>query len=85
MNPDTQTPLNATILITVIMLVSGMMVPLDSLVTTTSLIILAVFALVNLALVVVKLRGDPAPEGIFTVPIIMPVIGVITCVFMLLG
>ncbi|MFK5979202.1 MAG: amino acid permease [Rhizobiaceae bacterium] len=84
-NPNTQTPLNATILITVIMLAAAILVPLDFLVTTTSQIILAVFALVNLALVVVKLRGDPVPEGIFTVPIIMPIIGVITCIFMLLG
>ena len=84
-NPKTQTPLNATILITIIMLASGLLVPLDFLVTTTSQIILAVFALVNFALVVVKLRGDPVPEGIFTVPIIMPIIGVITCAFMLLG
>lgn len=84
-NSSTQTPLNATILITIIMLASGLLVPLDFLVTTTSQIILAVFALVNLALVVVKLRGDPVPEGVFTVPIIMPIIGVITCVFMLIG
>lgn len=84
-NPTTQTPLNATILITVIMLAGAVLIPLDFLVTTTSQIILAVFALVNLALVVVKLRDDPAPEGIFTVPIIMPIIGVITCVFMLVG
>ena len=84
-NPNTQTPLNATILITVIMLTSSLLVPLDFLVTTTSQIILAVFALVNLALVVVKLRRDPVPEGIFTVPIIIPIIGVVTCIFMLVG
>ena len=81
----TQTPLNATVLITLVMLVSAVFVPLDFLVTTTSQIILAVFALVNLSLVIVKLRGDPPPEGIFTVPLIIPVIGILTCVFLLFG
>jgi len=84
-DPRTQTPLNATVLITVIMLVAGVFVPLGFLVETTSQIILAVFALVNLSLVIVKLRGDPAPEGIFTVPIVMPFIGVLTCTFLLFG
>ncbi len=84
-NPVTRTPLNATILITLVMLASALFVSLDFLVTTTSQIILAVFALVNLALVVVKLRGDPVPEGIFTVPLILPVFGAASCVFLLLG
>ncbi|MCP4181832.1 MAG: amino acid permease [Hyphomicrobiales bacterium] len=84
-DPNTQTPLNATLLISGIMLASALFIPLDFLVTTTSQIILAVFALVNLALVTVKLRGDPAPEGVFTVPIVMPVIGVVSCLFLLTG
>ncbi len=84
-NPSTHTPLNATILITVVMLAGALFMPLDFLVATTSQIILAVFALVNMALVVVKLRGDPAPDGIFTVPVIMPIIGVISCVLLLFG
>lgn len=84
-DPRTRTPLNATILITGVMLAAALLVPLDFLVSLTSQIILAVFALVNLALVIVKLRGDAAPEGIFTVPIILPIIGVITCVFLLVG
>lgn len=84
-DPNTQTPLNATLVITCIMLVSALFVPLDFLVTTTSQLILAVFALVNISLVIVKLRGDPAPEGIFTVPIALPVIGVVSCLFLLLG
>jgi APA family basic amino acid/polyamine antiporter len=84
-NPHTRTPLNATLLITIVMLVSAVFIPLDFLVTTTSQIILAVFALVNFALVTVKLRGDPAPDGIFTVPIVMPIIGVMSCLFLLFG
>jgi len=84
-NATTQTPLNATILISLVMLTCALFVPLDFLVTTTSQIILAVFALVNLSLVVVKLRGDPAPDDIFTVPVIIPIIGILTCIFLLFG
>jgi len=84
-DPNTRTPLNATLVITAIMLGAALFIPLDFLVTTTSQIILAVFALVNLALVRVKLRGDPAPEDIFTVPVIIPGIGVVSCLFLLLG
>ncbi len=84
-NPTTRTPLNATILITVLMLVGALFVPLDFLVSLTSQIILFVFALVNIALVVVKLRRDPKPDGIFTVPLPVPLIGVVTCLALLIG
>lgn len=84
-NPKTQTPLNATILISIIMLAAAVVVPLDFLVSTTSQIILGVFTLVNISLVFVKLRGDPVPEGIFTVPVIMPIFGAISCAFLLIG
>ncbi len=84
-NRKTRTPLLATFIITITMLASALFVPLDALVTATSQIILGVFALVNLALVVVKMRGDPTPDGIFIVPIILPIIGVFTCLLLLLA
>lgn len=78
-------PLNATILITGTMLVFALLVPLDELVEWTSQMILVAFILVNLALVIIKLRGDPAPAGIFKVPLWCPVAGAITCAFLLVG
>ncbi len=84
-NARTRTPLNATIIITGVMLAAALFVPLDALVELTSQIILFVFALVNLSLVVVKLRGDVPPEGVFTIPIVVPMIGVVTCLFLLIG
>ena len=84
-NRKTRTPLIATFLITLAMLSGALFVPLDALVTATSQIILGVFALVNLALIVVKIRGDTVPEGVFTVPIILPIFGVFTCLFLLLA
>ena len=84
-NARTQTPLVATAVITLATLALALFVPLDALVEMTSQVILAVFALVNLSLVVVKIRGDAAPEGIFTVPVPVPVIGAVTCVGLLFG
>ncbi|MCB1368630.1 MAG: amino acid permease [Rhodobacteraceae bacterium] len=84
-SPATQTPLNATLLISASLLAAALFVPLDALVEATSLIILAVFALVNLSLVIVKWRRDPAPAGIFTVPLLVPVVGLLTCLFLVIG
>ena len=84
-DPKRRTPLTATIIITVIMLVSALAIPLDFLVSLTSQVILAVFVLVNIALIHVKHRGDPAPEGTFTIPIVVPMIGAVSCLFLLIG
>jgi len=84
-HPGTQTPVRATAAITAVLLVLALAVPLDFLVETASQIILAVFALVNAALVRIKWRGDVAPDGIFTVPMAVPVIGAVSCLFLLIG
>jgi amino acid transporter len=49
--------------------------PLERLAETTSVIVLIVFAVVNLALVLIKRRGTPAPEGVRTFPIWIPAVG----------
>ena len=36
---------------------------------------LSVFALVNVALIFLKVRGTPAPEGTFQVPLAVPMVG----------
>jgi hypothetical protein len=59
--------------------------PLDTLAETSSEVLLAVFAIVNLALVWFKLRGVPAPEGVFTVHIAFPIAGAVFCVALVLG
>ena len=80
-----QVPANATVLITLVMLGLALFVPLDALVELTSQMILIAFTLVNLALVRIKLRADPAPEGIFLVPLWCPVVGVLTSLLLLFG
>ena len=47
---------------------------------TTALLLLAVFAVVNVAVLV--LRKDPAPEGAFRAPSALPVIGAIACLYL---
>jgi amino acid transporter len=83
-NAQTQTPIIATISVTVLILLCALMVELSQLAEITSQLVLAVFLLVNLALIRVKSRKDPAPEGIFTVPAIIPIIGAATCSILLI-
>lgn len=81
----TQVPLNATVLITLVMLIFAVGMPLDALVSWTSQIILTAFVFVNMSLVIIKIRGDPAPEDIFIAPLLCPILGAITCTALLVG
>lgn len=81
----TQTPVAAICALSLIVLVLALSFPLVALAEWTSRIILVVFALVNLALIALKMRGKPAPEGAFTIPIGVPVAGVAACLAMLIG
>ena len=84
-NKTTKTPLNATILVTITIILLALFIPLEALAELTSQIILSVFTLVNISLAVVKLRGDTAPDNVFTVPLFIPVIGAICCIGLLFG
>ena len=53
--------------------------PLEDLAETTSRIVLVIFALVNMALLSMKLRASPASPGVFTVPLWVPLAGTLTC------
>ncbi len=73
-HPTTQTPLFSTLLVTLIIIVIAVTGGLIELARLTSLILLTVFALVNLALLRLKAQ-DPKPEGVTTVPGFVPLIG----------
>jgi len=47
---------------------------------TTALLLLAVFAVVNVAVLV--LRKDPPPEGAFRAPSALPILGAIFCIYL---
>ena len=48
---------------------------------TTALLLLAVFSVVNVAVLV--LRREPGREGAFTAPTVIPVVGAIACLYLL--
>lgn len=85
LNPRTRTPIIATCLVTGCTLIFALFFPIDILAQRTTQVVLAVFVLINLSLLRIKWRGDPAPDGIFIAPSIVPLIGLLTCVAMLAG
>lgn len=81
----TRTPLIATVTVTILVLLFAYWLPLATLAETTSLLLLIVFSLVNLALLRVK-RKTPAPQGMWTVPIWVPGAGfLVSLIFLIIG
>jgi basic amino acid/polyamine antiporter, APA family len=79
----TGTPLIATACIAVAVIPLALFVPLTPLAEGTSLATLALFALVNLALLWLRYRAVPSNTPHVRVPIWMPVAGFVTCVAMI--
>jgi amino acid transporter len=79
-NPMTSTPVVATGLVVVVVYLLAVGLPLTALAQWTSMITLVIFALVNAALVRIKLRGDPPPLGVVVQPLAVPVLGMLICV-----
>ncbi len=70
----TRTPLIATVVATVIVLVLSLIGTLGSLAEATSVIMLTVFSIVNLALWRIK-RRDPHPDDVRVFPLWIPILG----------
>lgn len=81
----TRTPLNATAAVAVAVLALALFTPLDLLAETTSGVMLTVFVAVNLSLLRLKLAGVPAPARGFTVPLVVPLAGAVSCIALLAG
>lgn len=77
--PRTHTPIRATVVMTLAVLGFALWLPLVSLAKLTSGIILLVFTLVNLSLVVLKLRGATKAEDVPDRPLWVPVLGFVIC------
>ena len=73
-NPLTRTPLKATMLVTLAILMLALWFELVTLAKVTSFITLLIFSVVNLSLWIIK-RRQPAPEGVRTFPLWIPVTG----------
>ena len=82
-NPVTLTPLRATALATAAALGLALAFPIGELAEWTSRITLAIFIIVCVALVRIKIRGTEAPRGTFIVPMWVPVIGALLCLGLL--
>ena len=83
-SPLTRTPLVATAVVSLITLAFAVLLPLEGLAQITSRITLLVFALVCGALIAIKLREEHAPEGLFTVPVWVPAVGIIANLMLLI-
>ncbi len=74
-NARTRTPVRATAAVTLTILVFSLALPIVSLARTTTVIAVTTFALVNLSLIVLRLRETVRPEGPMRVPLVVPVLG----------
>jgi amino acid transporter len=77
-NPRTRTPLRATLIGGTLVLMLVVAVPFSKLVSATSTITLAVFALVNLSLMRLQMKA-PRPDLAIRAPRWTPPLGVLTC------
>ena len=84
LHKKTRTPLNATVLVSVIVLSFCFAMPLKTLAETTSFIIVSIFILINLALIRIKIK-TPDKKGIFKVPYFIPILGVVFSTLFIAG
>ncbi len=75
----TQTPVLSTITVTAVVLALALWFPIVTLAKATSTILLAIYAAVNVSLVVVKRREKSPPEEVPNYPIWLPIIGCGSC------
>jgi amino acid transporter len=83
-HPRTHTPLTSTVVVAVVVVTLALWFPILYLAGTTSFLVLAVFGLVNLALVVLKRRQSQV-VGVIPCPIWVPVAGATTSFGLLLA
>lgn len=84
-HPRRHTPLVATVLITTIILILALYFPIQGLAAWTSIIVLCVFIMINMALVRLKWQGNATDDSVYVVPIGVPMIGLVSCAAMLIS
>jgi basic amino acid/polyamine antiporter, APA family len=83
-HPRTHTPVRATLVAGALTIVLVLALPLLSLAKITSAMVLSVFVIINLSLLRIK-RLEPAPAGVRSLPMAVPLIGALASVFILLA
>lgn len=76
-NPATGTPVRATLLVGTCMVAAALTLPVVALAEVTAMVLLVIFAFVNLALILIKRRSPEAP---FRVPALVPWAGFLSAV-----
>ena len=82
-SPRTGTPLLATAIGVAAILFLALAVPLAGLADLAARATLVIFAVVNLALIRIKLRGEKAPPGVFLCPLWIAFAGLVSSVLLL--
>ncbi len=80
-HPLTRTPVIATSLVVATILLLALFLPIAQLAETTSIIVLGVFSMVNLALILLKRKAETSGD-IFSVPLWVPITGLISCLIL---
>ena len=81
----TGTPLIATSIVVISVIILALAFPLERLAESTSIATLATFALVNLSLLRLRLRNVPPVNQHVRVPAWIPALGFVTCLAMIAG
>lgn len=82
LSPRTQTPIVATVLVVLAVLIFALALPLVTLAKVTSFALLVVFALIGVALIRMKRAGPPRP-GVYTIPYWVPFASSATAIILL--
>ncbi len=83
LHPKYKTPIRTTLLTSSMIALLALFFPIVPLAEATSFIIIFIFLIVNLSLIFLK-KQNPNPEGVRTVPVFIPIIGLILCSWFLL-
>lgn len=79
-NRITQTPINATICVSFIILILSLWFPIEALAKTTSFLLFIIFTMINLALWRIKYKEQQHPDKIIKLPLWVPIAGALTSI-----
>jgi len=78
-HPFTSTPVVATVIVSLVYLILALLFPIEALARFAAMVALIVFAMVNLALVMIKVRDADREKPEFHVPAWLPLWGFMAC------
>ncbi len=84
LHPRRKTPILATLLVAVIMVLFALAMPLSALARLTSAVMLVVFCVVNASLIVIRRRDGLPPPGVISLPLAMPWAGLLSSASLLI-